>query len=354
MSDFAKVRPRTVLTLVHGTWARNSRWPELEALVGDVLPRPLQVHYFQWPHWNSVIGRHRAAAALAVSLREQFEAYPDCHHCVIGHSHGGNVAMKALAAPDLQARVDSVVCLSTPFLIAEPQRFAERLVQFVALMIAVFTPGIVQNTAAGQRFLIANPSLATTMFLAWLGLLMGIVWIADRTKPEMLQALRQPHLDGLYTKSLILRLPADEASLALALTQAVGGMASAAWTTVYTVTAFDLPGLAKAGGLVVLLVTFIITKAWVFLLLILCVVWPITALLLFPFGGVGLMLHGPSLLISVEATPPGVWTVVQAVPVSKGLRHSLSYKAPEALEQLSGWLASRVDGVDVGGPARRG
>jgi hypothetical protein len=60
------------------------------------------------------------------------------------------------------------------------------------------------------------------------------------------------------------------------------------------------------------------------------------------------MLHGPSLLISVETTPPGVWTVVQAITVCGGLRHSLSYKSPETLEQLSGWLASRVHGADAG------
>jgi predicted alpha/beta-hydrolase family hydrolase len=338
----ARERPRTVLTLVHGTWARNSRWPELEAVIADVLPKPLQVNYFQWPHWNSVIGRHRASVALADSLREQFESYPDCHHCVIGHSHGGNVAMKALAAPDLQARVDSVVCLSTPFLIAEPQRFSERLVQFVALMIAVFTPGVVQDTEAGRRFLVAHPDLASGLFLAWLGLLIWMVWVADRTKPELLRALQQPPLEGLYAKSLILRLPADEASLALALTQAAGGVGSAAWTAIYKLIAFDLPGLARAGWLIFLPVVIVITKAWMLLVLVLCLVWPITALLLFPFGGVGLMLHGPSLLISVESTPPGAWTVVQAVPISQGLRHSLTYKAPEALEQIRGWLASRV------------
>ena len=38
------------------------------------------------------------------------------------------------------------------------------------------------------------------------------------------------------------------------------------------------------------LVTAVIAKAWVYLLLPLCVAWLMTALLLFPFGGVGLML----------------------------------------------------------------
>jgi hypothetical protein len=48
MSDRAQPRPGTVLTLVHGAWARNSRWPELEAVVGDVLPTPLQVNCRTW------------------------------------------------------------------------------------------------------------------------------------------------------------------------------------------------------------------------------------------------------------------------------------------------------------------
>jgi hypothetical protein len=56
-------RPSVIVTCVHGTWARGSCWPSLEASVTKALgdSSSITFQYFEWSGRNCVKARARAA-----------------------------------------------------------------------------------------------------------------------------------------------------------------------------------------------------------------------------------------------------------------------------------------------------
>jgi hypothetical protein len=96
---------------IHGTWGRlrfsfwrqtpfwfeeNSQFmtrlrAQLRSLGLDVEINPLP-----WSGANSVAARHSAAFELVHTLWQQRWENPDVHQVVIGHSHGGSVALLAM------------------------------------------------------------------------------------------------------------------------------------------------------------------------------------------------------------------------------------------------------------------
>ncbi|MFL2869505.1 MAG: esterase/lipase family protein [Pirellulaceae bacterium] len=112
-----KSKSKTHLFLVHGTYAGNEKWTqELEEKVtfaseavrglgGDVI-----VHPFVWSAKNTHESRMKAARNLAVEMERHTKRGE--HILIVGHSHGGNVAMQAAAF--CERVVDMVICLSTP------------------------------------------------------------------------------------------------------------------------------------------------------------------------------------------------------------------------------------------------
>ena len=81
--------PAVIVTCVHGTWARGSRWPDLEKAVAEALRDrggPIEFKYFQWSGRNSVTHRTQAAADLRTSLRQEIAQSPGAVHFLIAHS----------------------------------------------------------------------------------------------------------------------------------------------------------------------------------------------------------------------------------------------------------------------------
>jgi hypothetical protein len=136
-ADAARVS-RCSIILVHGTWGRGifpkmsdlrrryfrgtKRWFEdgsqfcVEvgaALKSASLDWPIRA--FLWSGANSVHDRDRAARDLSKQLREDLKD-PDATAVIIAHSHGGNVALRALQHLDSMAGRIRVVTLATPFL----------------------------------------------------------------------------------------------------------------------------------------------------------------------------------------------------------------------------------------------
>lgn len=141
-----------VLTLVHGTfgrlpggdagWARDGSFlrRRLEGELGaDVVFLP-----FRWSGMNWPAARYRAARRLRDHFRVTAERHPERNHYVVAHSHGGNVALYALRDAARESAPDGlpagVVCLSTPFLAAQPRPVT--LFRFVAtytvVLVALF------------------------------------------------------------------------------------------------------------------------------------------------------------------------------------------------------------------------
>ncbi len=118
---------RYLFTLVHGTWARRTSvkkggWIRPDSKLAKALRARFgsetKVFPFVWSGRNSVRARRDAAARLKRKLELRLRQYPGARHYIVCHSHGGNIALLALAGSDLEKRIDGVVCLATPFFLA--------------------------------------------------------------------------------------------------------------------------------------------------------------------------------------------------------------------------------------------
>src|SRR5215471_7088509 len=138
----AKESSRTcVITMVHGTWGRGffprehetrsrSWWDELfpttppwfgegsdfrknleSALRKENIAATFRI--FQWTGANSVFHRARAANQLGGLLASDRD---DINSIVIAHSHGGNVALRAISRLGSRGARIGLVTLATPFL----------------------------------------------------------------------------------------------------------------------------------------------------------------------------------------------------------------------------------------------
>jgi hypothetical protein len=134
----APVRRKRSFILVHGTWPRGAipalipgltrifgtkvAWfddgsefrTNLSATARDNIE--IEITKFEWSGNNSVLDRADAASKLAAHLKTAIDRAPNSEHVVIGHSHGGNVILRAMyhLEPD-EARRFLLVTLATPF-----------------------------------------------------------------------------------------------------------------------------------------------------------------------------------------------------------------------------------------------
>lgn len=218
--------PDIVVTLVHGTWARRSKWTRSDSAFSQVLRSTLSptvaiTNEFRWSGKNSVSARHRAGEELGEHMKRLISKWPNSRHFIVGHSHGGTVAFKALNDKNLNSRIDGIVTLSTPFILH--QRRAQNMLLFLALRIA---PLIL-------FWLVLPLLMSATLFKGsdfpgWLGLfglMFGTLALVFGPKNyEKLAVLLSEKLllpQVASDKVLILRGTMDEALLSLNATQAI-------------------------------------------------------------------------------------------------------------------------------------
>ncbi len=100
----------TMVTLVHGTWATHAAWTQEDSRLWRALKsKGYRVERVSWSGWN----RYTARARGSVALGDHLDRHQDFDHVVVAHSHGGNVAVRALDG-DVRA-IKGVICLNTPF-----------------------------------------------------------------------------------------------------------------------------------------------------------------------------------------------------------------------------------------------
>lgn len=121
------------ITLVHGTFARpqtlnesnakNRSWIQCDSAFCNELKNELQsrsitsvLEPFLWSGDNSLSARDTASDHLAHFLIEQANKYPEYAQVVIAHSHGGNIALRALKRLTDRGDQITLVSLATPFL----------------------------------------------------------------------------------------------------------------------------------------------------------------------------------------------------------------------------------------------
>ncbi len=111
---------RLVVTLLHGTFAKNATWVDdsgsiavaLKARFGDSVG----IERLRWSGANSFEGRREATGMLREHILGA--AGEDVMHVVVAHSHAGNVVAYAARDPDVDARLAGVVTMATPFIVA--------------------------------------------------------------------------------------------------------------------------------------------------------------------------------------------------------------------------------------------
>lgn len=222
---------RSVVTLVHGTGAPYAPWTQegshLCTRLSLALGHDATFRQFHWSGANSARARREAAAELTTDLIGVIEREPAARHFMIGHSHGGNVALQALNDPRIRPHMAGVACLSTPFLQARQRDLGPvGLSQMASVLFAIL--GSLMASLNGYLFPALRMSSGSplqhseNLWLFLLGcatgspiaLLSYVLWKRALSRSNELRAIIQlPDVTGIPV--LIIRSSGDEASGAL-------------------------------------------------------------------------------------------------------------------------------------------
>src|ERR1043166_1959359 len=131
------------ITLVHGTFARDAGWTRQDSLLCKYLkahlPGKVEFHRFIWSSWPCQRARIKAAHQLRAEFSGRIKDDPEARHCIIAHSHGGNVACYALVDTELPTKLHCLVTLATPFLVTRQRQLSRfgTFSAFASLMAAL-------------------------------------------------------------------------------------------------------------------------------------------------------------------------------------------------------------------------
>jgi hypothetical protein len=186
---------------------------------------------FFWSGANSIVHRDRGAEALAKHLHEEHLLFPTSLQVVIAHSHGGNLALRALARlGDSIPSLPFLVTLATPFVSVvpvdiDPER-AKRADEILdwGLFILLVVPPFIWLVLEKEHLHL--PSWLVLIFVCALG---GVGGALTRLLLAAIKATGELKIDRLVAATatssicqqdsvrlLVLRSVDDEASLTLA------------------------------------------------------------------------------------------------------------------------------------------
>jgi hypothetical protein len=383
--------PDVVVTLVHGTWARDAEWTladsALRATIARAAGGSVAFQRFVWSGKNSIAARRRALEGLVAHLRRLIEGWPRARHYVVGHSHGGNVALQALGDAALSGKVDGLVCLSTPFLNATPRELGpvgETALRWLPVLILFYVGELAVKLIAPPHADVFEALMLPAALLAGFALWRGMRRFASAAATSLASQAIDP------SKVLILRTTGDEAAAALGAAHLVSWAAGRIWLvtshllgdTVATVegcrrvlsrhaaASIAIAAFLALGGILVftrppattpisiqvaasiaLTVVFLALGVWArgglvasflgrFFLATLALPLFLVAILLGVAIGPELVVAGLLFQVTGEATPPGRWQIWQVPAAGGGLMHSTSYQDPRALEILERWMSA--------------
>ena len=270
----ARGRP-IVLTLVHGTFGRLPGGDAAWARDGSLLRRRLQEELggdvvflpFRWSGMNWPSARYRAAHRLRDHLREAARQYPERGLYVVAHSHGGNVALYAVRDAARENALDElpsgVVCLSTPFIAAQPRpltllRFVSTytvvLVALFAVVAALLGRLLIPMMAAVQTDSSVLAALMWNEVWAEFALCAVLAWHATRGLVSMAHERRRLiAVDGIPVPLRIYRSIGDEATAVLATSAFFTWIGTLAWraASVLTIATTGVFALAVIGFLAI-------------------------------------------------------------------------------------------------------
>lgn len=229
-ADIRREMTKFVLTFVHGTWGRGMIWPSGDAAwttdastlcrsLRDRLGPDVVFRRFRWSGRNSHTARLNASKRLRDFLQEGLAEWPDATHIVVAHSHGGNVALMTLGASNLSERIAGVACLATPFIAARDRNLGRdpwAIVAPASLCLFMIGLSVLLVITVSESFWVVSGLLAIAC-----GLLISAFVLLQTPVIEHASILRGELSPRPLEKDrlLLIRSPADEASLALAVFQ---------------------------------------------------------------------------------------------------------------------------------------
>jgi hypothetical protein len=261
MSEIA--RHQLLITLVHGTWPRGlfpklvrfKQWvrglmrrelldmppfwfeeasPFLARLSTELGDIPHTITPLLWTGKNSVYERKKVAHDLADRLSAEHAEYPQATQLLIAHSHGGNIALRALhhlqtsdASQSCSAETPTpfVVTLATPFIEVHQADFGQipatiRMVATLLASLLVFF--LIMFLGSFFHSLPDEPMAAVASAVTMTG--WGLWWwrVSQRAgvRQSQLDALKDATRIGVIVpgqRLLVIRAIDDEASLTMAL-----------------------------------------------------------------------------------------------------------------------------------------
>jgi hypothetical protein len=266
----SEAQHQLLITLVHGTWGRGfftrSRqdrapfWFEkgspflarLHTELGNITHtfRPLP-----WSGANSIFVRDKTAHVLADHLSAEHAEHPQATQLVIAHSHGGNIALRALhhlqnRDAQLCERANPlVVTLATPFIEIHQANYGwrpdgVRMAVFLAFLwlLLIYPPAAMERAFSdlptASYISAAFWILALVFYLCW-----GFWWrhrrgLARQKQVDALKAATQLVPLVSAQRLLVVRAIDDEASLTLALGTISNYATARVITYVYFIFAF--------------------------------------------------------------------------------------------------------------------
>ncbi len=324
-----------------------------------------------WSGANSIFARDRTARVLAEHLSTEHSEYPEATQLVIAHSHGGNIALRALhhlRKPDVRqlrganVKAPFLVTLATPFIEIHQADFGRRptlirlavmfattfllsaMLEGLALLVLVFFRSIPDAYGTVVLFISVAVGLFTGIFLGWW-------WIVRRAvhRETQINDLKDATRLGQSAPAgrlLVIRAIDDEASLVLALGAIVNFVTARFITTVlylfFVLTPITLYGgswlgnwayPAVLGGFIVL------TMSLLGLLLISRVV-----------HGWELAMTPMECQINTQSTPDAINLSQIVTLVSReytgSLRHGI-YEHEDCAKQISNWVRSQCQQSDI-------
>jgi pimeloyl-ACP methyl ester carboxylesterase len=151
--------PRLVFVIIHGTASRGAWWTRPESRIRRRLARHFDRRghsvSFEWSGANTNVARLTAGRDLARRILELHEEFHVPIY-LIGHSHGGTIALYSMRDPAVEARVAGVICIGTLFLKCSPRPFAPAIEKSLSLL-----PRLAATTILGAIALLHTTSSAT-------------------------------------------------------------------------------------------------------------------------------------------------------------------------------------------------